>query len=85
MKNGTAEGLDAKHVIGVVQKENVHNVDGTTTHHLTFYHLQNGVPEYYTSRLYVSIPTDEYSVGDTIEMTVHTYNGVVVRDFVVSR
>lgn len=85
LKNGTADGLDTKQVVGVVKNQSEQNADGTTTHHLAFYHLQNGVPEYYTSRLYVSIPTDDYRSGDTVVLTVNTYSGIVERTFVVSR
>ena len=85
MKTGVTEGIDSKQVIGIVDLGSVSNADGTTTHHLSFYHNQNDVPQYYSVRLYVSIPTEDYRSGDTIVLTVNTYNGVVERTFVVSR
>lgn len=81
LKTGVEEGLDNKQVIGIVQCEQTQNSDGTTTHHLSFYHQQNGVPQYYTSRIYVSIPTAGYQPGDILRLTVNTYNGVQEKDF----
>lgn len=83
LKTGTADGLDTKQVVGVVKNNSEDNGDGTTTHHLSFYHRQNGVPEYYTARLYVSILTDDYRAGDTVVLTVYTYSGVVERRIVL--
>ena len=52
------------------------NADGTKTLHLTFFHDQAGVPEYYSQRIYLSIPLPPTGV-DTIWMDVNTYDGLV--------
>ena len=48
-------------------------------------HSQNGVPQYYSTPLYVSLALDELPVtpgdGDEIEVSVNTYKGVVSRTF----
>ena len=81
IKTGVEEGLDAKQVVGIIPHGDEQQADGTTIHHLSFFHQQNGVPEYYTSRVYVSVPTKNYRSGDIIMLTVNTYNGIVERDF----
>lgn len=50
------------------------NADGTTTQHLTLYHDQGGVPEYYSQRTYVSIPLSDIH-ADFIILTINTYDG----------
>ena len=83
LKTGTADGLDSKQIVGIVKNHVEDNTDGTQTHHMSFYHRQNGVPEYYTTRLYVSIPTADYHSGDTVVLTIYTYIGVVERRIVL--
>ncbi len=51
---------------------------------LTFYHNQNGVPQYYTSTKYVSIPIDGYfESGDSLSFVVNTYDGTETKSVVV--
>ena len=42
------------------------------------YHSQGGVPEYYTSRYYVSVDTKDFS-ADAISIEMNTYNGKVTK------
>ncbi len=53
---------------------------------LTLYHDQNGVPEYYTSTVYVSIPVKgNFNTGDSINLVVNTYSeGEVSKIFTIS-
>lgn len=51
-------------------------------HYYSICHSQNGVPADYGVDVYASIPTDDIGVGDTLTLTVPTWNGVVTRDFV---
>jgi hypothetical protein len=50
---------------------------------LTLLHDQNGVPEYYKSAAYVSIPLDNFSQNDTLNVVVNTYDGVSRKTVVV--
>ena len=81
LKTGVEEGLDARQTIGIVINDVTEQGDGTHHYDLVFYHHQNGVPEYYTSRVYSSIPTSFFKAGDTATLTIHTYQGTVVKDF----
>ena len=67
--------------VGVIRESTVFRDDGTYEHHLRLYHDQNGVPEYYSSVTYVSIPLSAYHPGDEIFLTVNTYDGEVTRQF----
>ncbi|MCD8209991.1 MAG: NigD-like protein [Prevotella sp.] len=48
---------------------------------LLLYHDQNGMPEYYSSEVYASIPVDgipqELSQGDIVEVIINTYDGLI--------
>jgi hypothetical protein len=52
--------------------------DGTRYAMTRLYHSQGGVPEYYTSRYYVSIDTQDFS-ADAISIEINTYDGKVTK------
>lgn len=81
LKTGQADGIDARHTIGVACEKIVVNDDGTRTVYLTLYHEQNNVPEYYSTRLYASIPMSVFKHGDIIRISVNTYDGLVEKEF----
>lgn len=74
LKTGVKDDT-SKHVLGVI-KTAVSEGEGPKNYDLTFYHDQGGVPEYYTSKIYVSIPVAElFQKGDQLSLSVNTYNG----------
>lgn len=52
--------------------------DSKRTLHFQLHHDQNGVPEYYTTQVYVSLLVDSLQ-ADSIRLTLNTYNGPVVK------
>ena len=84
LKSGKAEGDTSLHTLGVVSNGTTTDADGHRTLHLTLYHDQGGVPEYYTVQQYVSIPSPLLKDADTVELTLNTYNGKKVVKVVVS-
>ena len=84
LKSGKADGDTSLHTLGVVSNGTTTDADGHRTLHLTLYHDQGGVPEYYTVQQYVSIPTPLLKDADTVELTLNTYNGKKVVKVVVS-
>lgn len=60
------------------------NADRTRTLHLTLYHDQGGVPEYYSQRTYISIPLQNID-ADTVSLTVNSYNGVIQKSFCIRK
>lgn len=83
LKTGVADGIDALQKVGVVQHDVVTQADGTHLYDLQFFHQQNGVPEYYSARTYISIPLTDMRQGDTIRLSVNTYQGEVVKEFLL--
>ena len=82
LKNGKAAQVDKKHILGVVCDSVVTNQRGYRTYFYRLFHLQNGVPAYYSTTIYASIPTSSLRAGDALQLTIRTsQKGIVVRKF----
>mgnify|MGYP002771950841 FL=1 len=79
LKTGKASG-DQRQSIGLALDSTVTS-DGSTTYCLRFLHSQGGVPEYYTTDAYVSIPIKQMTTGSKVRLSLNTYNGWVTREF----
>ena len=80
LKTGKASGDDQRQSIGLALDSTVTS-DGSTTYCLRFLHSQGGVPEYYTTDAYVSIPIKQMTTGSKVRLSLNTYNGWVTREF----
>lgn len=80
LKTGKASGDDQRQSIGLALDSTVTS-DGSTTYCLRFLHSQGGVPEYYTTDAYVSIPIKQMTTGNKVRLSLNTYNGWVTREF----
>lgn len=80
LKTGKASGDDQRQSIGLTLDSTVTS-DGSTTYCLRFLHSQGGVPEYYTTDAYVSIPIKQMTTGSKVRLSLNTYNGWVTREF----
>ena len=69
------EGNRQSQQIGVTLDNTHTHTDGTHTYQLTLRHAQNDVPQYYTSTQYLSLPLNGCTTGDTISLSVNTYDG----------
>lgn len=78
VKTGRTEDDTARHSLAIVCSGTALSEDGTRQTTLTLYHDQGGVPEYYTSKLYISIPVEAIPGvrdGDEVRLSVNTYKG----------
>lgn len=80
LKTGKASGDDQRQSIGLALDSTVTS-DCSTTYCLRFLHSQGGVPEYYTTDAYVSIPIKQMTTGSKVRLSLNTYNGWVTREF----
>ena len=78
---GQSADTSRRQTIGIIQQKQEPLPNGGTMHHLSLAHSQNGIPQYVSQTMLVSIPLAHFSPGDSITLTVNTYNGVVVRKF----
>lgn len=80
LKVAQTDNEDLHHSLGLIN-EGLHiNSDGTTTINLRLYHDQGGVPEYYSTKYYFSIPCDSLRT-DSVSFTINTYDGEVTKKF----
>ena len=75
---GATDDVNIKHMLGCHRDTLIQNVDSTRTLRLVLYHDQAGVPEYYSQRVYLSIPTKGMN-ADSVELAINTYSGIVVK------
>lgn len=80
IKTGIPDSVDARQWISVVYSPHTPNWDAGGLYGvqdtLLLLHSQNSVPEYYTSRMYVSIPTAALPSRDVVNIRVNTYGGM---------
>ncbi len=76
------DGVSTKQTIGLVQRRIVAHANGITTHYLELSHDQNKVPQYYTTSIFTSIPAKLFSAGDTIRLSINTYQGPIEKQWV---
>lgn len=70
LKTGNADGIDAQQWLSLVVDPH-----GTDAADLLLLHKQNGVPEYYSARVYISIPVSALPSGKPINLRIVTYDG----------
>lgn len=83
IKTGRINDKELPHTIGLAQDTLLTHPDGHRTAYYRFLHSQNGIPEYYTNRRYVSILLPSEQRPDTIRLQIETYNGPLERIFVL--
>ena len=86
LKTGTTDGESSLQSIGSLLREVTVTADGTATAYITLLHDQADVPQYYSARVYASIPTAALTVSnggpsvvDSVSIEVNTYKGPVTR------
>ena len=81
LKTGQADDNDGTQTIGLAQDTIRLNSDQTRTAVFRLLHDQCEVPQYYTSRRFVSILLPDTVQLDTIRLTIPTYEGKLERIF----
>lgn len=78
LKVGDGDNDEAQHSVGIVGDELRINADGTKTALLTLFHDQGGVPEYYSTKFYMSLPCANVN-ADSVYISINTYSGLTTR------
>ena len=80
VKTGVNDSIDKAQTVGLMTDSIVTTTDGSKEVYLKLLHNQNNVPEYYSSKSYMSIPLKNWQ-GCKIHLRVNTYKGVTNRTF----
>lgn len=84
IKTGVEDGNDNIQTLSVVYAPDVNNSNDPRNPYIKVVHKQNGVPEYYTSYGYISVPLNDFALGTTIHLSVNTYDkGWITKDLVI--
>lgn len=76
IKMGKPDDEDAHHSIGILSE-----TPDESTCLFTLYHDQGGVPEYYSTHVYASIPLTDEMRQKNLRLVVNTYGGPVIKDY----
>ena len=82
LMTGTTDDEKASQTLHIVQDTIMTNSDATRTSHLRLYHDQAGIPEYYSTQVYVSILTSQID-ADSVRISINTYKGPVTKSLVL--
>ena len=82
LMTGTTTQEDAAHHLAIVQDTVMVNPDQTRTAHLSLFHDQGGIPEYYSTQVYTSILTKEID-ADSVRININTYKGELTKSFIL--
>lgn len=82
LMTGSTDDEEAMQHLALVQDTVVQNPDNTRTSYVRLYHDQGGVPEYYSTQVYASIPTNRFD-ADSVRLTINTYQGQVTKSFLI--
>jgi hypothetical protein len=77
---GKADSVEAKQTIGLVL-DSIAEKNGHPSYYLRFSHSQGNVPQYYTTNIYLSIPTKKMTTGSSVRLSLNTYKGWIYREF----
>jgi len=80
LKTGTADEKAEAQTVGIIGDTIVTAPSGQRTYHLRLYHNQGQVPQYYSQRVYFSVPIHGLP-ADSLRLTVNTYDGPVTKAF----
>ena len=84
IKTGVEDGNDNIQTLSVVYDPDVNNSNDSRNPYIKVVHKQNGVPEYYTSYGYISVPLNDFALGTTIHLSVNTYDkGWITKDLII--
>lgn len=84
LKTGQPDSVDKKQALGLLCDSVKKRADGTKCYYLHLYHAQNGVPEYYSSRAFISLPVAGSATGDEYHFSINTYKGVIEKSIIIS-
>ena len=77
LKTGVSDDSTAVQTLAIVSDTLITNPDQKTMRHLILYHDQGNVPEYYSTKVYLSIPTNKID-ADSVKISIYSYDGRVI-------
>ena len=77
VKSGVTDDTTAVQSLAIVSDTLITHSNGKQIRNLILHHDQGNVPEYYSTQVYVSIPTNRID-ADSVRISINSYDGEVV-------
>lgn len=77
LKTGVTDDTAAVQSLAVISDTLITHTDNKQIRHLILHHDQGNVPEYYSTQVYISIPTERID-ADSVRISINSYHGEVV-------
>ena len=77
IKTGVTDDTTAIQSLGFVSDTIITHPDNKKIRHIIMHHDQGKVPEYYSTQVYMSIPTEKID-ADSVRISINSYDGEVV-------
>ena len=77
VKTGVTDDTAAVQSLAIVSDTLITHSDGKQIRNLILHHDQGNVPEYYSTQVYISIPTNRID-ADSVRISINSYDGEVV-------
>ena len=77
VKTGVTDDTTAAQSLAIVSDTLITHPDHKKIRHLILHHDQGNVPEYYSTQVYISIPTERID-ADSVRISINSYDGEVV-------
>ncbi|MBR1410477.1 MAG: NigD-like N-terminal domain-containing protein [Prevotella sp.] len=77
VKTGVTDDTEAAQSLAIVSDTLITHPDSKQIRHLVLHHDQAGVPQYYSTQVYLSIPVARID-ADSVRISINSYDGEVV-------
>ena len=77
LKTGVSDDTTAVQSLAIVSDTLITHPDSKQIRHLILHHDQGNVPQYYSTQVYMSIPTERID-ADSVRISINSYDGEVV-------
>lgn len=77
LKTGVSDDSTAAQSLAVVSDTLIRHLDGKQIRYLILYHDQGNEPEYYSTKVYLSIPTNRID-ADSVKISIYSYDGRII-------
>ena len=77
LKTGVTDDTTAVQSLAIVSDTLITHTDNKQIRNLILHHDQGNVPEYYSTQVYISIPTERID-ADSVRISINSYDGEVI-------
>lgn len=81
LKSGEQNNANERHTLAIIQTHSTLEADGTTHFQWVLYHDQHQIPQFVSTSVFLSIPTNTMKKGDKVTITIPDYAQTLTKEF----